>query len=99
MIDIRIADMQAVGGAVIADIGGDRAGGEARVERREIGALMDEAAFGGHGQKAERAFDMAGSSSTKQWRALGLMSGTSLDGIDVAAVTTDAAGASPQVQP
>ncbi len=43
--------MQAVGRAVIADIGGDRAGGEARVERREIGALMDEAAFGGHGQK------------------------------------------------
>src|SRR5882762_1705152 len=40
-------------------------------------------------RKAERAFDMAGSSSTKQWHALGLMSGTSLDGIDVAAVATD----------
>src|ERR1700704_3997147 len=40
-------------------------------------------------RKAERAFDMAGSSSTKRWHALGLMSGTSLDGIDVAAVTTD----------
>src|SRR5258707_5232520 len=40
-------------------------------------------------RKAERAFDMTGSSSTKQWHALGLMSGTSLDGIDVAAVTTD----------
>src|SRR5712671_7020486 len=40
-------------------------------------------------RKAERAFDMAGSSSTKRWHALGLMSGTSLDGIDVAAVATD----------
>src|SRR3954453_1882057 len=32
---------------------------------------------------------MAGSSSTKLLRALGLMSGTSLDGIDVAALATD----------
>src|ERR1700731_4977476 len=44
-------------------------------------------------RKAERAArvfgDMVGSSSTKRWRALGLMSGTSLDGIDVAAVATD----------
>src|SRR2546421_1985489 len=48
-------------------------------------------------RKAERAAeafgeafgDMAGSSSTKLWHALGLMSGTSLDGIDVAAGATD----------
>src|ERR1700720_715421 len=44
-------------------------------------------------RKAERAArvfgDMAGSSSTKRWHALGLMSGTSLDGIDVAAIATD----------
>ncbi len=37
--------MQTVGGAVVADIGGDTAGAEARVERVEIGALMDKAAF------------------------------------------------------
>src|SRR5438067_8883224 len=44
-------------------------------------------------RKSERALeffgDMAGSSSTKLWNAVGLMSGTSLDGIDVAAITTD----------
>ena len=40
----QIADMQAVGGAVVADIGGDDAVGRQRVERRQIGALMDEAA-------------------------------------------------------
>src|SRR3954453_22315408 len=48
---------------------------------------------GATGRKAERAAeafgDMAGSSSTKLRHALGLMSGTSLDGIDVAAVATD----------
>src|SRR5437773_779694 len=32
---------------------------------------------------------MAAFSSTKLWRALGLMSGTSLDGVDVAALATD----------
>src|SRR5206468_8509329 len=44
-------------------------------------------------RKAERAAgvfgDMARSSSTKLRQALGLMSGTSLDGIDVAAIATD----------
>src|SRR6185436_8158188 len=40
-------------------------------------------------RKAERWFGMAGSSSTNLRRALGLMSGTSLDGIDVAALATD----------
>ncbi len=47
----QIADMQAVGGAVVADISGDRPRLEARVERRQIGALMDEAAFGGGGKE------------------------------------------------
>src|SRR5439155_23782416 len=40
-------------------------------------------------RKAERALLMARSSNTKMRQALGLMSGTSLDGIDVAAVATD----------
>src|SRR5579862_9027412 len=41
-------------------------------------------------RKAERCFgDMAASSSTNLTAALGLMSGTSLDGIDVAAIETD----------
>src|SRR5579862_4528715 len=41
-------------------------------------------------RKAERCFgDMAASSSTNLTAALGLMSGTSLDGIDVAALMTD----------
>ena len=83
--------MQAVGGAVIADIGDQRPGSEARVEPREIGALMDVAALGGGGEKggAVGRGDMAGSSNTNLRHALGLMSGTSLDGIDVAALATD----------
>ena len=43
--------MQAVGGAIVADIGGQRPGSESRVEPREIGALMDVAALGGGGEK------------------------------------------------
>src|SRR5437588_12344260 len=46
-------------------------------------------------RKAELGFDMVASSSTKAGanlrQALGLMSGTSLDGIDVAAIATDGA--------
>ena len=59
--------MQAVGGAVVADIGDDGPAREARVERREIGALVDEAALGGGGEKGGTSggsVDMAGSSST-----------------------------------
>ena len=40
----EVADMQAVGGAVVADIGRDGAGGRRGVERRQIGALVNEAA-------------------------------------------------------
>ncbi len=43
----QAADMQAVGGAVEADIGGDRAGAQRRVQALGVGALEDEAAFGG----------------------------------------------------
>ena len=42
----QVADMQAVGGAVVADIGRHRTLREPRIERREIGALMNKAAFG-----------------------------------------------------
>ena len=58
--------MQAVGGAIVADIGGDRPGGEARIERREIGALMNETAFGGDGQEI-------GTGSGVGWRHGGLI--------------------------
>ncbi len=37
--------MQTVGGAVVADIGGDAAGTQPVVERVAIGALMDKAAI------------------------------------------------------
>src|SRR5580692_795831 len=40
-------------------------------------------------RKADFGVDMAGSSSTNRVAALGLMSGTSLDGIDVAAIESD----------
>ena len=64
---------------------------------------MDKAALGAAARKAERAVDMvrsdmARSASTKLRHALRdrLMSGTSLDGIDVAAVETDGVtGSSP----
>ncbi len=44
MICTMLADMQAVRRAVEADIAGDRAGREGRVQRRLVGALEDEAA-------------------------------------------------------
>jgi hypothetical protein len=47
----EVADMQAVGSAVVADIGGELPLGEARIERRGIGALVDEAALGSGGEK------------------------------------------------
>ena len=43
----QAADMQAVGGAVEADIGGDGAGPQRRVQPFGVGALEDEAALGG----------------------------------------------------
>jgi len=84
-----MADMQTVGGAVVADIGGDGAGDETRVERRQIGALVDEAALLGGSEKGGADFGMAALSTTNLRPALGLMSGTSLDGVDVAALATD----------
>ena len=51
----QAADMQAVGGAVEADIGGDRAGAQRRVERLGVGALEDEAARGGFVRGKSRA--------------------------------------------
>jgi hypothetical protein len=44
--------MQTVGGAVIPDIAGDAALAEPLVERVEIGALMDKAAFAGGRQES-----------------------------------------------
>ena len=41
------ADMQAVGSAIKADIGGDRSGVHGRGQRAGVGALEDEAARGG----------------------------------------------------
>ena len=43
----QAADMQTVGGAVEADIGGQRAGAQRRVQPVGVGALEDEAALGG----------------------------------------------------
>ena len=43
--------MEAVGGAVKADISGDRPGFEPRIERLWIGALKHEAAGDGFGEK------------------------------------------------
>ena len=51
MIRDQVADMQAVGGAVEADIGRDRAGAQRRVQPLGVGALEDEAAFGGFVQE------------------------------------------------
>ena len=87
--------MQAVGGAVIADIGGDRPAAARRSSSAvEIGALMDDSrARRRWRERRSGGVDMAASSSTNagrantpRMRALGLMSGTSLDGIDVAAI-------------
>ena len=52
----QAADMQTVGGTIVADIGGDAAGAHAVVERAEIGALMDEAAFERGGEKGGAGF-------------------------------------------
>ncbi len=41
----QIADMQAVGGAVEADVGGDRLLGGQRIEAFEVGGLVEEAAL------------------------------------------------------
>lgn len=43
--------MQAIGGTIVANVGGDRARSEACRERLAIGELMDEAARLGGGNK------------------------------------------------
>ena len=52
----QAADMQTVGGAVVTDIGGHAAGAQPVVERVEIGALMDKAAFERGGEKGGAGF-------------------------------------------
>ncbi len=47
----QAADMQRIGRAIVADIGGHCAAAEACVERIEVGALMHEAALDGGRQK------------------------------------------------
>ncbi len=42
----EVADVEAVGGAVEPDVGGQPALGRARIDRLEVGRLMDEAAQG-----------------------------------------------------
>ena len=106
----QAADMQAVGGAVEADIGGHRPGREPRVERRR-GRCTDgrsralrrrqersERGVRGHGCAPSSTIAAATDrgqpmSAQPPLRAIGLMSGTSLDGIDAAFIETDGAGA------
>ena len=56
----QAADMQAVGGAVEADIGGDGAGAEGRVQALGVGALEDEAALGGFVEEIAAGHDAIG---------------------------------------
>ena len=53
----HVADMQAVGGAVEADIAADHAGAQCRIQRLAIGALVDEAARGRFGQEIAARHD------------------------------------------
>ena len=65
----QVADVQAVGGAVEADVGGEPAVGGERVDRLEVGRLVDEAA---RGQLAHEIRARAGSSAGLRERGLGL---------------------------
>ena len=76
------------------------AGAHRRVQRVGVGALEDEAAFGGFVEEIVLAIaadpwastDAAGGKSGergKMLRTIGLMSGTSLDGVDAAWLDTD----------
>ncbi len=86
----QIADVERGRGEIKADIGGERTGGGERVEALDVGALVDVAArlqhfeeFGSHGAA------VAGAAALRNWLAVGLMSGTSMDGVDAALVETD----------
>ena len=92
------ADMQAVGGAIKADIGGDRSGAHGRGQRVGVGALEDEAARGGFveetvgrhgGWPVVCAGGLSHGGAGQMPRTIGLMSGTSLDGVDAAWLDTD----------
>ncbi len=103
----QVADMQAVGGAVEADIGRPRGpAASARVEPARVGASggrsrarrrrRGKASGGGHRQQPGRFADAAAlaqsrgrAMSGRLARAIGLMSGTSLDGVDAAWLETD----------
>ena len=112
MICRQAADMQAVGGAIEADIGGRparRRGGASSASRsvhwwmkprssataRKVGAGGGHRRFGacGMGRRLSTIAvcdTVAGTAmSPRRHRALGLMSGTSLDGVDAGLVATD----------
>ena len=86
----EIAHVERARGQIEADVGRDRPGGGARVERVQIGRLVDVTArlkqihqFGPHRR------GVAGGEALRNWLAVGLMSGTSMDGVDAALVETD----------
>ena len=97
----QAADVQAVRGAVEADIGGDDSRLQGGLQAVGIGALVDETAGScfvqevgaGHGSDPLSSKGRAGASTggnrMEMMRAIGLMSGTSLDGVDAAWLETD----------
>ena len=56
----EVADVQAIGGAVEADIGSDRTSAQGRIQRVEVGALMDEATLGGFLEECASGHDASG---------------------------------------
>ena len=98
----QVADMHGFGGAVEADIGGDALLAEQRVQllgRRAvvIGPARHKGAQefglelgrGRHGIDSEGKRQAGNSTMTGIQKVIGLMSGTSLDGVDAALLETD----------
>ncbi len=96
----QAADMQAVGSAVEADVAGDDAGPQRGLQAVGVGALVDEAARGGFVEEFVAGHDVGsgllgrrgastGGKRMEMLRAIGLMSGASLDGVDAAWLETD----------